>query len=30
VVSTREFYIESKANQTKEKLMSITVKACRR
>jgi len=30
VVSTREFYIENKANQTKEKLMSITVKACRR
>jgi arsenite methyltransferase len=27
VVSSREFYIENKANQTKEKLMSITVKA---
>jgi len=27
VVSIREFYIENKANQTKEKLMSITVKA---
>ncbi len=27
VVSTQEFYIENKANQTKEKLMSITVKA---
>jgi arsenite methyltransferase len=27
VVSTREFYIENKTNQTKEKLMSITVKA---
>jgi len=27
VVSRREFYIENKANQTKEKLMSITVKA---
>ena len=27
VVSSREFYIENKANQTKEKLLSITVKA---
>jgi len=27
VVSSREFYIESKANQTEEKLLSITVKA---
>lgn len=27
VVSTQEFYIENKAKQTKEKLMSITVKA---
>jgi len=27
IVSSREFYIENKANQTKEKLMSITVKA---
>jgi len=27
IVSSREFYIEDKANQTKEKLMSITVKA---
>ncbi len=27
VVSTQEFYIENKANQTKEKLMNITVKA---
>ena len=27
VVSSREFYIENEANQTKEKLMSITVKA---
>jgi SAM-dependent methyltransferase len=27
VVSTQEFYMENKANQTKEKLMSITVKA---
>jgi arsenite methyltransferase len=27
VVSSREFYIDNKANQTKEKLMSITVKA---
>ncbi len=27
VVSTQKFYIENKANQTKEKLMSITVKA---
>jgi len=27
IVSSREFYIENKANQTKEKLLSITVKA---
>jgi arsenite methyltransferase len=27
VVSSREFYVENKANQTKEKLLSITVKA---
>jgi arsenite methyltransferase len=27
VVSSREFYIDNKANETKEKLMSITVKA---
>jgi hypothetical protein len=27
VVSNQEFRIESKANQTKEKLLSITVKA---
>jgi len=27
VVSSREFYIENKANKTKEKLLSITVKA---
>jgi len=27
IVSSREFYIESKTNQTKEKLLSITVKA---
>ena len=27
VVSSREFYIENQANQTKEKLLSITVKA---
>jgi arsenite methyltransferase len=27
VVASREFYIENKANQTKEKLLSITVKA---
>ena len=27
VVSSREFHIDSKANQTKEKLLSITVKA---
>jgi ubiquinone/menaquinone biosynthesis C-methylase UbiE len=27
VVSSREFYIENKANQTKQKLLSITVKA---
>jgi SAM-dependent methyltransferase len=27
IVSSREFYIEDKANQTKEKLLSITVKA---
>jgi len=27
VVSSREFYIDNKGNQTKEKLMSITVKA---
>jgi len=27
VVSSREFYIENKSNQTKEKLLSITVKA---
>jgi len=27
VVSSREFYIENKANQTKEKLLSVTVKA---
>jgi arsenite methyltransferase len=27
VVSSREFYIENKANQTKERLLSITVKA---
>jgi hypothetical protein len=26
VVSSRGFYIENKANQTKEKLLSITVK----
>jgi arsenite methyltransferase len=29
VVSSREFYIENKANQTEEKLLSITVKAYR-
>ena len=29
IVSSREFYIENKANQTKEKLLSITVKAYR-
>ncbi len=27
ILSSREFYIENKANQTKEKLLSITVKA---
>jgi arsenite methyltransferase len=27
IVSSREFYVENKANQTKEKLLSITVKA---
>jgi hypothetical protein len=27
VISSREFYIENQANQTKEKLLSITVKA---
>jgi arsenite methyltransferase len=27
IVSSREFYVDNKANQTKEKLLSITVKA---
>jgi sugar phosphate isomerase/epimerase len=27
ILSSREFFIESKADQTKEKLLSITVKA---
>ena len=30
IVSSREFYIENKTNQTKEKLLSITVKAYKR
>ena len=30
VVASREFYIDNKANQTKEKLLSITVKAYKR
>jgi arsenite methyltransferase len=29
ILSSREFYIENKANQTQEKLLSITVKACK-
>jgi arsenite methyltransferase len=29
ILSSREFYIENKANQTLEKLLSITVKACK-
>jgi arsenite methyltransferase len=29
ILSTREFYIENKANETQEKLLSITVKACK-
>jgi arsenite methyltransferase len=29
ILSSREFYIENKANQTHEKLFSITVKACK-
>ena len=30
IISSREFYIENKANQTKERLLSITVKAYKR
>jgi SAM-dependent methyltransferase len=29
ILSSREFYLENKANQTQEKLLSITVKACK-
>ena len=29
ILSSREFYVENKANQTPEKLLSITVKACK-